>query len=65
MSKIVYDSILIKEGVFGSNRKIDPVNGYLRVKSCNLTKEQVVGYLGKEIPNWKEFNLPKLDIYED
>lgn len=59
---LVYDSIIVNGGFLGSNRKLDE-NGYLRVKTCNITKEQVAPYLGKEIPNWKDFNLESDKIY--
>lgn len=55
---LVYD-----KNVFGSEREIDPVNGYLRVGSSNITRTQVAGYLGKEIPNYKEFELEPDKIY--
>lgn len=60
---LVYDSIVVNGGFLGSNRKIDPVNGYLRVKTCNITKEQVAPYYGKEIPNWKNFGLESDKVY--
>lgn len=55
---IVYD-----KNTFGSNREIDEVNGYLRVDECNISKCQVRPYLGKEIPNWREFDLEPDKIY--
>ena len=55
---IVYD-----KNTFGSNREIDEVNGYLRVDECNISKCQVRPYLGKEIPNWREFGLEPDKIY--
>lgn len=54
---IVYD-----KNTFGSNRDID-TNGYLRVEECNISKCQVRPYLGKEIPNWREFGLEADKIY--
>lgn len=57
MAGIVYD-----KNVFGSNREIDS-NGFLRVSDCNITRVQVAGYLGKEIPNYKEFELEPDKIY--
>lgn len=54
---IVYD-----KNIFGSNRSKD-ANGYLRVDSCNITRTQVAPYLGKEIPNYKEFGLEPEKIY--
>lgn len=47
---------------FGSKREIDS-NGYLRVSACNITKAQVRIYYGKEIPNWRDFNLDPDKIY--
>lgn len=55
---IVYD-----KNTFGSNREIDEVNGYLRVDECNISKCQVRPYLGREIPNWREFDLEPDKIY--
>lgn len=55
---IVYD-----KNTFGSNREIDEVNGYLRVDECNISKCQVRPYLGREIPNWREFGLEADKIY--
>jgi len=54
---IVYD-----KNTFGSNRDID-TNGYLRVEECNISKCQIRPYLGKEIPNYKEFGLEPDKIY--
>ena len=56
------DGIVFDKNVFGSNRDVDS-NGYLRVVDCNITKAQVAGYLGSEIPNWKNFNLERDKIY--
>ncbi|MBO7712493.1 MAG: DUF2213 domain-containing protein [Methanobrevibacter sp.] len=55
---IVYD-----KNTFESKREIDPVNGYLRADDCNISKCQVRAYLGKEIPNWREFDLDPDKIY--
>lgn len=54
---LVYD-----KNVFGSEREIDP-NGFLKVGSSNITRTQVSAYLGKEIPNYKEFQLEPDKIY--
>lgn len=54
---LVYD-----KNVFSSEREIDP-NGFLKVGSSNITRVQVAGYLGKEIPNYKEFELEPDKIY--
>ena len=59
---LVYDSIVVNGGFLGSNRKIDD-NGFLRVRTCNITKEQVAPYYGKEIPNWKNFGLESDKVY--
>ena len=59
---LVYDSIVVNGGFLGSNRKLDS-NGYLRVKTCNITKEQVAPYLGKEIPDWESFGLEPNKVY--
>lgn len=54
---IVYD-----KNTLTSNRSIDD-NGYLRADECNISKSQVRPYLGKEIPNWREFGLEPDKIY--
>lgn len=59
---LVFDSIVVNNGFLGSNRKIDS-NGYLRVKTCNITKEQVAPYLGREIPNSESFGLEPEKVY--
>ena len=55
---IVYDKNIFTD----SKREIDS-NGYLRVDMSNITKTQVAPYLGREIPNWKEFGLESDKIY--
>lgn len=47
---------------FASARELDD-NGFLRVESCNISKAQVRSYLGREIPNWREFGLEPDKIY--
>lgn len=54
---IVYD-----KNTLTSNRSIDD-NGYLRADECNISKAQIRVYLGKEIPNWREFGLEPDKIY--
>lgn len=54
---IVYD-----KNIFGSSREIDS-NGFLRVEMSNITKSQVRAYLGREIPDWRDFNLDPEKIY--
>ena len=39
-------------------------NGYLHVSTSNITKEQVVPYVGDTIPNWKELGLKPKAIYQ-
>lgn len=46
-----------------SNREYDPVNGFLRVKNCNISKEQIREYRGNEIPKWEELGLEPEKIY--
>ena len=55
---IVYDKNIFSD----SKREIDG-NGFLRVDLSNITKTQVAPYLGREIPNWKEFGLEADKIY--
>ena len=38
-------------------------NGFLHVALCNITKEQVVPYYGREIPNYKELGFLPDEIY--
>ena len=38
-------------------------NGFLHVSLCNITKEQVVPYYGREIPNYKELGFLPDEIY--
>ena len=38
-------------------------NGFLHVALCNITKEQVVPYYGREIPNYKELGFLPDKIY--
>lgn len=55
--------IVFDKNTFGSKREIDEANGFLRVEECNISKCQVRPYLGKEIPNWREFGLEPDKIY--
>ena len=48
---------------FDSARTIDN-NGYMHVAVSNLTKEQVVPYLGNTIPGYKEMGLDPDKIYQ-
>ena len=54
--------IVFDKNTFGSNRELDS-NGFLRVDECNISKCQVRPYLGREIPNWREFGLEPDKIY--
>ena len=44
-------------------RTIDE-NGYLHVSTSNITKEQVVPYIGDTIPGWQELGLKPKAIYQ-
>lgn len=44
-----------------ARRKDD--NGFLHVDACHITKEQVVGYYGREIPGWQELKLDPERLY--
>ncbi|WP_047680915.1 MULTISPECIES: DUF2213 domain-containing protein [Xenorhabdus] len=46
----------------GSRRRIDE-NGYLHVSRTHLTKEQVVPYIGREIPGWENLELEPDRLY--
>ena len=39
-------------------------NGYLHVSTSNITKEQVVPYVGDTIPNWQELGLKPKAVYQ-
>ena len=39
-------------------------NGYLHVSTSNITKEQVVPYVGDTIPGWQELGLKPTAIYQ-
>ena len=39
-------------------------NGYLHVSTSNITKEQVVPYVGDTIPGWRELGLKPKAIYQ-
>ena len=39
-------------------------NGYLHVSTSNITKEQVVPYVGDTIPGWQEIGLEPKAIYQ-
>ena len=54
---IVYD-----KNTLASKREID-LNGFLHADECNISKCQVRPYLGREVPNWREFGLEPDKIY--
>ncbi len=60
VARLVFDDA---SGARISARSIDG-NGYMRVKNCPLTKEQVAPYLGREIPNYKSLGLEAERIYQ-
>ena len=39
-------------------------NGYLHVSTSNITKEQVVPYVGDTIPGWQELKLEPKKVYQ-
>jgi hypothetical protein len=39
-------------------------NGFLRVTGCNITKETVNPYYGREIPGWRDLGLEAGKIYQ-
>lgn len=45
-----------------SHREYDN-NGFLHVKACNLTKEQVAPYYGREIPNYEQAGFDPDTVY--
>lgn len=60
MPKLVFDDA---SGARVSARSIDD-NGFMRVKDCPLTKEQVAPYLGREIPHYRELGLEAERVYQ-
>ena len=56
---LAYDSMQFEE----SARTIDD-NGFLHVTGCNITKEQVAPYFGREIPSWQRLGLNPDGIYK-
>lgn len=55
---MIFDTLPIE-----SKRTFDE-NGYLHVKTSNITKEQVVPYVGDSIPGWEELGLKPKAIYQ-
>ncbi|MBE8596848.1 DUF2213 domain-containing protein [Xenorhabdus sp. BG5] len=53
------NSVIFDEG---SRRRVDE-NGYLHVSQTHLTKEQVVPYIGREIPGWENLELEPDRLY--
>ncbi|HWE98833.1 MAG TPA: DUF2213 domain-containing protein [Caulobacteraceae bacterium] len=46
-----------------TNRFVD-VDGRMHVRVCNLSKANVCGYLGREIPGWQELGLEAERVYK-
>lgn len=55
---MIFDTVPID-----SARSFDE-NGYLHVSTSNITKEQVVPYIGDSIPGWRELGLEPKKIYQ-
>lgn len=55
---LAYDSFIFET----KTREVDD-NGFLHVPCCNITKEQVAPYEGKDIPGWQEQGLDPNKIY--
>jgi len=55
---MIFDTLPIE-----SKRTFDE-NGYLHVKTSNITKEQVVPYIGDTIPGWQELELEPKKVYQ-
>lgn len=55
------DSRMSFDSAPSKRRKDD--NGFLHVDACHITKEQVVGYYGREIPGWEALNLEPDRLY--
>ena len=54
--------IIHDKWMLDSARHID-ANGYMHVDTSNITKEQVVPYLGSSIPEWKTMGLDPEKVY--
>lgn len=46
-----------------SARTKNPLNGWLDVKDCRISKANVCPYLGREIPDWQKLGLNPDEIY--
>lgn len=46
-----------------SNREYDKENGFLRVKNCNISMEQIREYRGMEIVGWEKLGLDPDKVY--
>lgn len=55
---MIFDTVPID-----SARSFDE-NGYLHVSTSNITKEQVVPYMGDSIPGWRELGLEPKKVYQ-
>lgn len=55
---IALDAQIVKESVRERDR-----NGYLKLRTSNLTRDQVAPYYGYEIPDWKSRGLEESRIY--
>ena len=55
---MIFDTLPIE-----SKRMYDE-NGYLHVSTSNITKEQVVPYVGDTIPNWRKLGLKPKAVYQ-
>jgi hypothetical protein len=56
--------MLIKDKLAMDTKRSIDSNGYMHVSVSNLTKEQVVPYLGDTIPDWKNLGLEADKIYQ-
>jgi hypothetical protein len=52
------DEDMTNDSAFGFDKRQKDANGYLRVSSSNLTKEQVAGYYGREISGGNAGYIP-------
>lgn len=64
VEKIAKGKGIRKKVTQDSNRELDEDFGYLEVKNCVITGEDIAQYWGREVPNFKELGLDANKIYK-
>lgn len=57
------DLVILAADAAGSRRRIDD-NGFLYVSRSHISREQVAGYLGEEVPGWEVLGLDPGRMYQ-